>query len=211
MPAKGRAQELFAMPRKDVPPIALAYASHMCQRYGGCGEVILTAFAHHAQIAEGLPCADNLYMVDDEARRDYAAVAARTVGWTADPPSWAPYVGVVCFVTTGDVVRVTIDMRPKYITSHAEVDSGRLRVSFHTQESEGEAQVKWPEEPGPWAQDPGGLPTLMIDLGRDISTYEVVACDHGRYSTRIVLAPRLADGAWEHATEVHPHGLTLTC
>lgn len=64
------------MPMKELPPAALAYARGMCRLYGMCMEVLLTAYATYAQIAEGLTCNDELYRVDKEHRRLYDQVAA---------------------------------------------------------------------------------------------------------------------------------------
>lgn len=72
-----RASELFfKTPGNLVPENAKKYRDHMCRKYAGCGEVILTAFAHYAQIDEGLVCDDTLYKVSDEDRREYALAIA---------------------------------------------------------------------------------------------------------------------------------------
>jgi len=60
-----RAVELLRTPFKDTPPMAARYAHFLCQRYGGCGEVILTAFASYAQKVEGLPCKPASYRVNE--------------------------------------------------------------------------------------------------------------------------------------------------
>ncbi len=49
---------------KDLPAIALAYRNHMARTHGGNTEVCVTAFAHYAQIVEGLLCDDDLYKAD---------------------------------------------------------------------------------------------------------------------------------------------------
>ena len=47
-----RACEMFNAPGNQVPQLAREYANALCRKYGGCSEVIITAFAHYAQIEE---------------------------------------------------------------------------------------------------------------------------------------------------------------
>jgi hypothetical protein len=72
-----RASQMMMVPMKDLPPKALAYARFMCRKYGGCGEVFMTAYAGYAQKVEGLPCSDSLYTVSeidwDEFEKGYPA------------------------------------------------------------------------------------------------------------------------------------------
>ena len=73
MQATTRANELFCNTKNsDVPANAQKYRDYMCRKYAMCGEVILTAFAHYAQIDEGLPCDDEMYKVTDADRVEYA-------------------------------------------------------------------------------------------------------------------------------------------
>jgi hypothetical protein len=49
MSATQRASELFfKTPGNLIPENAKKYRDHMCRKYAGCGEVIITAFAHYA-------------------------------------------------------------------------------------------------------------------------------------------------------------------
>ena len=77
MTATQRASELFfKTPGNLLPENAKKYCDHMCRKHAGCAEVILTAFAHYAQIDEGLTCDDTLYKVSDEDRQEYALAIA---------------------------------------------------------------------------------------------------------------------------------------
>lgn len=71
--AEKRAMELFHMNFGDMPPLALRYAKHLCSQVGMCGETFLTAYAAYAQIVEGLPVTDSLYVASLEARNWFAA------------------------------------------------------------------------------------------------------------------------------------------
>ena len=77
MTAIQRANELFrSVPGSDLPLNALKYRNYMCRKHAMCAEVILTAFAHYAQIDEGLTCNNILYKVSDEDRQEYARAIA---------------------------------------------------------------------------------------------------------------------------------------
>lgn len=67
MLAEERAMEMMNVPRKDLPPLAREYASHLCGKFGGCMEVFITAYAHYAQCIERLECQDGLYRADSTA------------------------------------------------------------------------------------------------------------------------------------------------
>jgi hypothetical protein len=62
-----RAQELMGVPQRELPPVALGYLYHQNNKYGACGEVTLTAFAHYAQAVEGLKTSNVMYKIDLEA------------------------------------------------------------------------------------------------------------------------------------------------
>ena len=64
--AVDRAVELMDIPRKDLPTLAVEYCKFLCYKYGVCGEVMLTAYAHYAQAVEKLPCSSGLYMISTE-------------------------------------------------------------------------------------------------------------------------------------------------
>jgi hypothetical protein len=67
MTAEERGMEMLHMPMKDLPPLALAFAKHLCSEVGMCIEVFLTAYTVYAQVVEGLECTDDLY----RARADH--------------------------------------------------------------------------------------------------------------------------------------------
>ena len=60
-----RAAEMMNIPTADLPMVAYSYSQFLCRKYGGCGEIFMTAFAHYAQKIEGLPCSDSLYQVNE--------------------------------------------------------------------------------------------------------------------------------------------------
>lgn len=74
--ATRRAHELFHTAGNLVPVNATKYRNFMCRKYAGCSEVILTAFAHYAQIEEHLPCDAIDDQVTDEIRAEYAKAVA---------------------------------------------------------------------------------------------------------------------------------------
>jgi len=61
MNAVERATKMMHTPMKDLPPLAVKFARHLCSKHGMCGEVFITAYAIYAQHVEGLPCDDDLY------------------------------------------------------------------------------------------------------------------------------------------------------
>ena len=68
-----RALEMARIPMGMLPPLALKYAHELGRKYGLCGEVYLTAFAHYAQAVEKLKCSDSLYRIGKEGRAFFAA------------------------------------------------------------------------------------------------------------------------------------------
>jgi len=73
MDAVKRAGKMFLMPMNKLPESALDYAQFLSEKYGMCGEVLLTAFAHYAQSVEGLQCAiDSGYKIDDVGKAWFA-------------------------------------------------------------------------------------------------------------------------------------------
>jgi hypothetical protein len=73
--AEERGMQMMATPMKDIPPLAMAYARHLGQKFGMCGEVFLTAWCHYAQAIENLPCSDDLYKMDGISREWFEANA----------------------------------------------------------------------------------------------------------------------------------------
>ena len=63
MTAEERGMEMMSIPFKDLPPLAVDFAHHLCKKVGMCGEVLLTAWTVYAQCVEGLECMDDLYRV----------------------------------------------------------------------------------------------------------------------------------------------------
>lgn len=72
-----RAQEMMSKPMNKLHPGAVAYAKYLCNRYGGCGEVILTAYAHYAQEIEEMTTTDKAYASNEEAKEFF-------IKWCAD-------------------------------------------------------------------------------------------------------------------------------
>lgn len=86
-PAVTRGIEMLRIPMADLPPPAIVYAGYLCLKGGMCLEALLSAYSTYAQITEGLPCDDDLYLVTpsiraewDIAQRDYELTAS-----TSDP------------------------------------------------------------------------------------------------------------------------------
>lgn len=67
MTAVERAGQLMLTKRAELPELARETANRLCRRVGGCGEVMVTAFAWYAQVCEKLLCTDSLYRVDESA------------------------------------------------------------------------------------------------------------------------------------------------
>ena len=77
MNASNRADKLMLTPMNDVPAPAIAYARYLGKKYGMCGEVYMTAFAHFAECFEGAEKSnDSLYVANDEARAFFAGYRA---------------------------------------------------------------------------------------------------------------------------------------
>lgn len=50
----------------EVSPIAIEYIKFMSSKYGFCGEIMVTAFAHYCQAVLGLPCENEGYKITEE-------------------------------------------------------------------------------------------------------------------------------------------------
>ena len=59
--AMDRAAKMMIMPIRDLPALAVDYMVAMCNKYSGCGDVMLAALSHYVQLEEGLPCKDKCY------------------------------------------------------------------------------------------------------------------------------------------------------
>lgn len=76
-PAVDRGVQMAAtVPMADLPHEVFIYAGYLCTKYGMCGETMITAFCHYAQIVEGLACDDELYLATDRARAEWADAQA---------------------------------------------------------------------------------------------------------------------------------------
>ena len=69
MTAEERGWEMMKVPMNTLPLLALAFAKYNCNRYGGCGEVLLTSFIVYAQVIEGLSCTHDLYKADEKDKQ----------------------------------------------------------------------------------------------------------------------------------------------
>lgn len=66
--AMDRANELMSVPGRTLPDLAQRYVARMVGMTGICMEVCYTAFAHYAQVVEGLPCEDPQYKPSESDR-----------------------------------------------------------------------------------------------------------------------------------------------
>jgi len=76
MDAMERAQELMLEPRWKLPYVCFMYAKELCQRYGMCGEVLLTAYSHYANYMEKLPCDEVEYKADAFAKQFFDKIVS---------------------------------------------------------------------------------------------------------------------------------------
>ena len=68
MNALERGSQLFQTNMGDIPQAAKDYMVFLCKKYGGCGEVMLTALCHYAEVCEKLPKSpDVAYQADFQA------------------------------------------------------------------------------------------------------------------------------------------------
>lgn len=69
MKAEERGRQLFMDTKiRDLPPLAMEYATYLCSKVGGCGEVLMTAYTHYAQAVENLVSEDSLYILTPEGK-----------------------------------------------------------------------------------------------------------------------------------------------
>jgi hypothetical protein len=74
-PAIKRAVQLMGLPVNQIPIPAVLYAAWLCNKYGMCGEVFMTAYCVYAQIAEGLSVEDDaLYGINETIRAEWDEV-----------------------------------------------------------------------------------------------------------------------------------------
>lgn len=68
--ATKRARQLFTKYKmSELPKLATDYARFLSMKYGGCGEVMFTAFAHYAQAVEHLKCKEDMYEITEEGTK----------------------------------------------------------------------------------------------------------------------------------------------
>lgn len=79
-----RARQLMLLPQTLLPPDAMRYIKFLAAKYGGCGEVYLTALAHYAQAVEGYVCDNEAYRLDDGARTWFRG-DLRLFHWLIEP------------------------------------------------------------------------------------------------------------------------------
>lgn len=52
-----------------ISPIAIEYLKFISSKYGFCGEIMVTAFAHYCQAVLGLPCDSPDYRITEEGTK----------------------------------------------------------------------------------------------------------------------------------------------
>jgi hypothetical protein len=63
-----RGMQMMEIPMGQLPPLALEYSKYLCNRYGMCGEVLLTAYCHYAEAVEGTSTSDIAYQLDEKGK-----------------------------------------------------------------------------------------------------------------------------------------------
>jgi hypothetical protein len=77
MDATDRVNELMRVPIADLPKPARAYGKYLCEKYGCCAEVWVTAFYHYTELVEAADTVtDPLYAPTEEARIFFSGYAA---------------------------------------------------------------------------------------------------------------------------------------
>jgi hypothetical protein len=66
--AMDEVRDMMAMELRDINATANAYLKFMAGKYGFCGEVMVTAFAHYCQAVLELPCEDEGYKITPEGK-----------------------------------------------------------------------------------------------------------------------------------------------
>lgn len=69
--ALSRGQEMMRIKMCDLPELAIGHLKYLSAKIGMCMEVCLTVYTVYAQIVEGLPCDDELYIPDADSIRWY--------------------------------------------------------------------------------------------------------------------------------------------
>ena len=82
-----QALDMLKKPMTSVPQKAKDYAGFLCAKYGGCMEVLVTAYAHYAQAENGAPCGDDAYRIQEEGIqwfREHSPGTYPLHGWDGD-------------------------------------------------------------------------------------------------------------------------------
>lgn len=53
----------------EISPLAIEYVKFISSKYGFCGEVMVTGFAHYCQAILGLPCDNPDYRINEEGTK----------------------------------------------------------------------------------------------------------------------------------------------
>jgi hypothetical protein len=62
-----RGQEMMYIKMSELPELAMDHLKYLSGKIGMCMEVCLTVYTVYAQIVEGLPCDNELYIPDQDA------------------------------------------------------------------------------------------------------------------------------------------------
>ena len=69
MNAEERAIELYKLGHTNLPVLAQEYILYLGQKYGYCGEIVMTAVCRYVQYIEKLKTKDIIYKISKEAMR----------------------------------------------------------------------------------------------------------------------------------------------
>ena len=68
-----KVSEMMATPMNQLPALAIDYLRDFSKKVGFCGEVCVTAYAAYCQAVLKMPCADEGYKIDVDAKRWFEA------------------------------------------------------------------------------------------------------------------------------------------
>ena len=57
---------MMKLKQSETDPLALAYVNYLSSKYGFCGEIMVTGFAHYCQAILNLPCKDESYKINND-------------------------------------------------------------------------------------------------------------------------------------------------
>ena len=58
--------KMMTTPMNELPEISIDYLKFLSSKYGFCGEMCVTAYAHYCQAVLGLPCDNPDYKINNE-------------------------------------------------------------------------------------------------------------------------------------------------